>query len=181
MPASAPRAADNPPAEPVRTTQPAAPIRPPEVTLPPLAGTWVASRAARNASPLAAVSVRVILSDTGGWITGTLTGTYQVPRKTQLDPHVAISFAGPGGGKSLKFPFSAADGSKGTLEIIRLPAARTPSSGMGTGRVNLAFDDRPSGQMSPSMSSLRRLVFIMLHTSCAAGSDLSLLSSAVSG
>jgi hypothetical protein len=84
----------------------------------------------------------VILSDSGDWIAGILTGTYQIPKKSQLDPHIALTFAGPGGTLPLKFPFSAADGSRGTLEIIRLP--RNPNTievvWESTGR-NLVFDD----------------------------------------
>jgi hypothetical protein len=142
IPPPAPRQAGNPSFEPVRAIQTAEPRRPRDVTLPSLAGTWVVSRSPRNASPHPAASARLILSDTGDWITGILTGTYEVPKKIRLDPKVALTFAGRGGSASLKFPFSAADGSRGTLEMIRLPGNPNTIEVVWepNGR-NLVFDD----------------------------------------
>jgi len=113
-------------AAPSPTTVPAPPSGSPSRSLEPaspsLTGVWGTVRSAKTASPFAPVSVRLILSEKDGWVSGTLTGKYQAPKQARFNAEVAFSFGGTGGGP-LKFQFAGTRNSKGIIELIRLPGS----------------------------------------------------------
>ncbi len=57
-------------------------------------------------------------------IHGTLAGRYKAPKSSQMKPEIRFSFQGPLRAGSMRFPWAAADGRNGTVELIRLPNKR---------------------------------------------------------
>ena len=88
---------------------------------PSLAGVWSTARSAKTASSFAPVLVKIGISESEGWLAGSLTGVYRIPKSARFNAECSFSFGGPDRGGSLKFAFAAPGGSKGTIELIRLP------------------------------------------------------------
>jgi hypothetical protein len=65
--------------------------------------------------------VTLSISEEGNWVRGTLLGRYRAPKSSGLKPDVHFSFGGPLRSGTMKFPWGAGDGTKGEIEIIRLP------------------------------------------------------------
>jgi hypothetical protein len=65
--------------------------------------------------------VTLSLSEEGNWVRGTLQGRYRAPKSSGVRPDVSFSFGGPLRSGTMKFPWGAGDGTKGEIEIIRVP------------------------------------------------------------
>ncbi|MBI4873089.1 MAG: hypothetical protein HY822_00500 [Acidobacteria bacterium] len=111
-------AADKPVSQPKPETLPAKPAAPPPA---PLSGQWAFTRAQPSGSPFPPESVTLSLTDDGKWLRGTFVGRYRTPRNSGVRSDMSFSFGGPVRSGSMKFPWTAGDGSKGEIELIRLP------------------------------------------------------------
>jgi hypothetical protein len=97
------------------------PAAQPAVAAPSLSGQWTVGRASPSGSPFPPESVALSLSENGGVLQGTLAGRYRTSRASGLKPDVRFSFRGPARAGSMRFPWTASDGTKGSVELIRLP------------------------------------------------------------
>ncbi|MGP8248029.1 MAG: hypothetical protein ACLQVN_26390 [Bryobacteraceae bacterium] len=98
-----------------------APVQPPKPVLAPLSGHWVHGADGPTGSPFPPESLLLTLNESAGRLQGSFSGSYKVPKNRKLNGRVDFDFAGPAGAGSARFPFKAADGSKGEVEIIRVP------------------------------------------------------------
>jgi hypothetical protein len=97
------------------------PVRQPAVAASPLSGQWTFGRTSPSGSPFPPDSVALSLSENGGVLQGTLAGRYRTPKSSGLKPDVRFSFQGPARAGNMRFPWAASDGTKGSVELIRLP------------------------------------------------------------
>ena len=105
---------------PIPTPAPAA--KPPTASAQPsLSGSWVFSPASKTGSPFPPETVTLAMTEAYGQVRGLFVGRYRVPKSRKFSPSVRFSFEGPVQPGSSKFPFTAADGMKGEIELIRLP------------------------------------------------------------
>lgn len=75
-------------------------------------------------------------------IHGTFSGRYKVPKNARVSPRVNFSFEGPVSANSSKFTFSASDGMRGQIELIRLPGKQNAIEVVWySERDKLTFDD----------------------------------------
>jgi len=96
-------------------------VQPPKPILARLSGHWVHGADAPTGSPFPPESLSLTLNESGGQLRGSFSGSYKVPKDRKGNGRIDFEFAGPAGAGSARFPFNAADGSKGEVEIIRLP------------------------------------------------------------
>ena len=83
-----------------------------------------------------------MLVDTNGQVSGTFSGKYKVPKNMKMGPKVNFSFEGTLHTGSSKFTFTAADGNRGQVEIIRLPGKQNAIEVVWySERDKLTFDD----------------------------------------
>jgi len=109
---------------PLNTAAPPARVEPPTqavVAAPSLSGRWTFGRKSPSGSPFPPESVALSLSENGGVLQGNLAGRYRTPKSSGLKPDVRFSFEGPAHAGNMRFPWAASDGTKGSLELIRLP------------------------------------------------------------
>jgi len=112
------------PAPLANTAPPPARVEPaaqPAVAAPSLSGQWTFGRTSPSGSPFPPESVALSLSENGGVLQGTLAGRYRAPRSSGLKPDVRFSFQGPARAGNMRFPWAASDGTRGSVELIRLP------------------------------------------------------------
>jgi proteasome lid subunit RPN8/RPN11 len=102
-------------------TQKAAPVQPPKPIAAPLSGHWVHGADGPSGSPFPPESLLLTLTESAGQLHGSFSGSYKVPKNRKVNGRVDFQFAGPASTGSARFPFQAADGSKGEVEIIRVP------------------------------------------------------------
>ncbi len=62
-----------------------------------------------------------MLSESDSQLAGAFAGRYRIPKNARMAPKVSFSFEGPVQPGSSKYTFTAADGSKGEVELIRSP------------------------------------------------------------
>ncbi|MCX6636300.1 MAG: hypothetical protein NT090_14650, partial [Acidobacteria bacterium] len=105
---------------PLAKSEPAA-VKPAAATVAPISGKWTLTRSRPSGSPFRPDSVTLSISEEGNWVRGTLLGRYRAPKSSGLKPDVSFSFGGPLRSGTMKFPWGAGDGTKGEIEIIRLP------------------------------------------------------------
>jgi len=105
---------------PLAKSEPAA-VKPAAGTAAPISGEWTLTRSQPSGSPFRPDSVTLSISEEGNWVRGTLLGRYRAPKSSGLRPDVSFSFGGPLRSGTMKFPWGAGDGTKGEIEIIRLP------------------------------------------------------------
>ncbi|MDP3001346.1 MAG: hypothetical protein Q8N47_27935 [Bryobacterales bacterium] len=136
-PAATPPASHPPPAEskpvPVAKSEPAASkpvplakpepaaVKPAAVSAAPVSGEWTLNRSGQSGSPFRPESVTLSISEEGNWVRGTLIGRYRAPKSSGFRPDVSFSFGGQLRSGTMKFPWGAGDGTKGEIEIIRVP------------------------------------------------------------
>ena len=97
------------------------PVTQPAVAAPSLSGRWTFGPTSPSGSPFPPESVALSLSEIGGLLQGTLAGRYRTPRSSGLQPDVRFSFQGPARAGNMRFPWATSDGTKGSVELIRLP------------------------------------------------------------
>jgi proteasome lid subunit RPN8/RPN11 len=122
-PPAAPKVEPAPAKPEALAAKPVPAAKPPAATPVPvsLAGEWSLSRSVASGSPFRPDVVTLSLTEDGGWVRGTLSGRYRAPRSSGAKPEVSFSFGGPVRSGNMKFPWAAADGSKGEIEFIRVP------------------------------------------------------------
>jgi hypothetical protein len=109
---------------PFNTAAPPAKVEPatqPAVAAPSLSGRWTFGRTSPSGSPFPPESVSLLLLENGGVIQGSLAGRYRAPKSSGLKPDVRFSFQGPAHAGNMRFPWAGSDGTKGSVELIRLP------------------------------------------------------------
>jgi ribosomal protein L12E/L44/L45/RPP1/RPP2 len=123
-PPTTPPASQPPPAEsepvPLTKSEPAA-VKPAAAAVAPISGEWTLTRSQPSGSPFRPESVTLSISEEGNWVRGTLLGRYRAPKSSGLRPDVSFSFGGPLRSGTMKFPWGAGDGTKGEIEILRVP------------------------------------------------------------
>jgi hypothetical protein len=83
-----------------------------------------------------------MLSESSNQVSGTFAGRYKIPKNIKMNPRVNFSFEGPLRPGSSKFNFAAADGSRGQIELIRLPGKQNAIEVVWySERDKLTFDD----------------------------------------
>jgi hypothetical protein len=95
--------------------------KPPAAGLAPLTGEWTLARSFPSGSPFRPDWVTVSLFEDGNWLRGAFAGRYRTAKASGLKPEVSFVFGGPLRGGTVKLPWSAPDGVKGEIELIRLP------------------------------------------------------------
>ena len=105
---------------PLARSEPAA-VKPAAVSAVSIAGEWTLTRSRPSGSPFRPESVTLAISEEGNWVRGTLLGRYRAPKSSGFRPDVGFSFGGPLRSGTMKFPWGAGDGTKGEIEIIRVP------------------------------------------------------------
>jgi hypothetical protein len=129
-------------AAPPPVSKPAAPAPQPVRTEPSLSGRWVYSPASKSGSAYPPESVTLMLAEAYNQVNGTFAGRYKVPKNGKLNPKVNFSFEGPLRPGSSKFSFTAPDGMKGEIELIRLPGKQNAIEVVWySERDKLTFDD----------------------------------------
>jgi hypothetical protein len=93
----------------------------PAVAAPSLSGRWAFGRTSPSGSPFPPESVALSISESGGVLNGSLAGRYRAPKSSGLKPDVRFSFQGPARAGNMRFPWTASDGTKGSVELIRVP------------------------------------------------------------
>ena len=127
LPASAEPVATPPvsrPTPPLDTVAPPARVEPaaqPAVAAPSVSGQWTFGRTSSSGSPFPPESVALSLSENGGAIQGSLAGKYRAPKSSGMKPDVRFSFQGPAHAGNMRFAWASSDGTKGSIELIRLP------------------------------------------------------------
>ena len=121
QPATSAAAGTAAPAAPTAPNIAPAAVQPPKPILARLSGHWVHGADAPTGSPFPPESLSLTLNESGGQLRGSFSGSYKVPKDRKGNGRIDFEFAGPAGAGSARFPFNAADGSKGEVEIIRLP------------------------------------------------------------
>jgi hypothetical protein len=82
------------------------------------------------------------LTEANNQVRGSFAGRYKVPKGQRMNPRVNFSFVGPLHAGSSKFTFTAADGLKGEIELIRLPGKQDAIEVVWySERDKLTFDD----------------------------------------
>jgi hypothetical protein len=147
-PSSAPATPKPDGSAPQQTPPPAArpqltPTSPPvQLANQPLSGKWIYSAGSASNSPFPPETVTLNLTEVNGQVRGIFAGRYRVPRNNKFSGRVTFSFDGPVHPGSSKFPFTASDGMKGTIEVIRLPGRQdTIEVVWHSERDKLTFDD----------------------------------------
>ena len=118
-PASQPPPAASKPV-PLAKSEPAV-VKPAAASVAPISGEWTLTRSRPSGSPFRPESVTLSISEEGNWVRGTLLGRYRAPKSSGFRPDVSFSFGGQLRSGTMKFPWGAGDGTKGEIEIIRLP------------------------------------------------------------
>ena len=137
------------PPAPAQTSVPAqAPPAPkPAVTAPqpplaPLSGRWSYSAGSASGSPFPPEVTTLNLTESNGQLRGIFSARYRVPKNSKFSGRVTFSFEGPAHAGSSKFSFTASDGMKGDIEIIRLPGRKDAIEVVWKSeRDKLTFDD----------------------------------------
>ena len=131
------------PQPPVSRTQPPPVQTPaPQPARLPLSGKWIYSAGSASGSPFPPETITLNLTESGGQVRGIFSGRYRVPRGNRFSGRVTFSFEGPARAGSSKFPFTASDGMKGDIEIIRLPGRQDAIEVVWRSeRDKLTFDD----------------------------------------
>jgi proteasome lid subunit RPN8/RPN11 len=107
-----------------------------------LSGRWVYSPATKSGSPFPPESVNLVMTEANNQVRGILDGRYKVPKGQKMNPRVNLNFEGPVHAGSSKFTFTAADGLKGEIELIRLPGKQDAIEVVWySERDKLTFDD----------------------------------------
>jgi len=84
----------------------------------------------------------MMLSETYTHLTGTFRGRYKTPKGAKINPRVNFTFEGSLRPGASKFNFTAADGTKGQIELIRLPGKQNALEVVWySERDKLTFDD----------------------------------------
>jgi len=82
------------------------------------------------------------LTESNGQLRGVFSGRYRVPKNAKFNGRVTFSFEGPVRAGPSKFSFTASDGMKGDIEIIRLPGRKDEIEVVWKSeRDKLTFDD----------------------------------------
>ena len=83
-----------------------------------------------------------MLAEAYNQVSGTFAGRYKIPKSNKVNPRVNFSFEGPLHPGSSKFTFTAADGSRGQIELIRVPGKQNAIEVVWySERDKLTFDD----------------------------------------
>jgi proteasome lid subunit RPN8/RPN11 len=107
-----------------------------------LSGRWVYSPASKSGSPFPPESVTLVMTEAYGQVRGILAGRYRVPKNRKFNPKVNFNFEGVVHPSSSKFRFSAQDGMRGEIEVIRLPGKQDALEVVWySERDKLTFDD----------------------------------------
>jgi|GEM_PF-1984082 len=104
------------PLAPAASTAPAPVVKPPS-----LSGQWIFSPASPSGSPFKPEAVTLTITDDGETIQGSLTGRYKTSKASGLKPDVRLTFRGPVRPGSMHFGWGAADGTVGSIDLVRLP------------------------------------------------------------
>jgi hypothetical protein len=119
-----------------------APVQPPKPVAAPLSGHWVHGADGPSGSPFPPESLLLTLNESAGQVRGSFSGSYKIPKNRKVNGRVDFQFAGPSGTGSARFPFNSADGSKGEVEIIRVPGhVDTIEVVWHSSRDQITFDD----------------------------------------
>ena len=105
---------------PLAKSEPAA-VKPAAAAGAPISGEWTLNRSRPSGSPFRPESMTLSISEEGNWVRGTLVGRYRAPKSSGFRPDVSFSFGGQLRSGPMKFPWGAGDGTKGEIEIIRVP------------------------------------------------------------
>jgi proteasome lid subunit RPN8/RPN11 len=114
----------------------------PQPAQPSLSGRWVYSPASKSGSPYPPESATLGLAEAQGHVRGIFAGRYKVPKNKKMKSRVEFNFGGPLSAGLSRFTFTAADGTKGEIQLIRLPGKQDAIEVVWySEREKLTFDD----------------------------------------